>query len=96
LELLQRGERVVMNLRPESDPETEYVAFDGPRVLRVLGRIITDLDVLDGLPPLAEEECRAEDAKARRIRHRKQLAEPEPEPKRLSVREERALLAGLA
>jgi hypothetical protein len=74
LELLQRGERAVVNLRPESDLETEYVTFDGPRVLRVLGRIITDLDVLAGLPPLAEEECRAEDAEARRIRHRKQVA----------------------
>src|SRR5437867_7498006 len=25
LRLLQRGERVIVNLRPESDPETEYV-----------------------------------------------------------------------
>jgi transposase len=37
LERLDRGERVVVNLRPETDPETEYVAFDRPRVLRVLG-----------------------------------------------------------
>jgi hypothetical protein len=37
-----------MNLRPESDPETEYVAFDGPRVPRVLGRIIADLKVRKG------------------------------------------------
>src|SRR6516162_11239525 len=37
LERLDRGERVV-NLRPESDPETEYVAFERPRVLRVLAR----------------------------------------------------------
>jgi hypothetical protein len=95
LELLQRGERVVVNLRPESDPETEYVAFDGPRVLRVLSRIISDLDVLAGLPPLAKEECKDEDAEGRRVRHRKQLAEPEQQPKRLSVREERALLRAL-
>jgi hypothetical protein len=64
-------------------------------VLRVLSRIIFDLDVLAGLPPLAEEECKDEDAEARRVRHRKQLAEPEPQPKRLSVREERALLRAL-
>jgi hypothetical protein len=95
LRLMQRGERVVVNLRPESDPETEYVAFDGPRILRVLGRIIADLDVLAGLPPRAAEERKAEDAEARRVRHRKQMAEPEPEPKRLSVREERALLRAL-
>lgn len=95
LELLQRGERVIVNLRPESDPETEYVAFDGPRVLRVLGRIIADLDALAGLPPQSEEESKDEDAEARRVRHRKSLAEPEPLPKRLSVREERALLRAL-
>ena len=37
-----------MNLRPETDPETEYVAFDRPRVLRVLARIIADLDFAVG------------------------------------------------
>jgi hypothetical protein len=55
-----------VNLRPQSDPETEYVAFDGRRVLRVLGRIVADLDMLAGLPPLAEEESKDEDAQARR------------------------------
>ena len=30
LERLDRGELVVMNLRPETDPDTEYVAFDRP------------------------------------------------------------------
>jgi hypothetical protein len=95
LELLGRGERVIVNLRPESDLETEDVAFDGPRILRVLGRIIADLDALAGLPPLAEEESRDEDAEARRVRHRKSLAEPEPQPRRLTVREERALLRAL-
>jgi hypothetical protein len=34
LERLDRGERVVVNLRPETDPETEYVAFDRPREIR--------------------------------------------------------------
>jgi hypothetical protein len=92
---LQRGERVIVNLRPESGPETEYVAFDGPRILRVLGRIIADLDALAGLPPQTEEEPKDEDAEARRVRHRKSLAEPEPQPRRLTVREERALLRAL-
>ena len=95
MELLQRGERVVVKLRPESDPETESVAFDGPRVLRVLGRIIADLDALAGLPPQTEEEPKDEDAEARRVRHRKSLAEPEPQPRRLTMREERALLRAL-
>ena len=52
LERLERGERIVVNLRPETDPETEYVAFDRPRVLRVLARIIADLDELAGYPPI--------------------------------------------
>jgi hypothetical protein len=96
LERLERGEMVVVNLRPETDPETEYVAFDRPRVLRVLNRIIADLDELAGLPLIAdEEEAKGEDAEARRIRHRKTLAEPDPPPKRLSMREERATLRAL-
>jgi hypothetical protein len=60
-----------------------------------LGRIIVDPDVSAGLPPLAEEECEDEDAQARSVCHRKPLAEPEPQPRRVSVREERALLRAL-
>ena len=83
-----------MNLRPETDPETEYVPFDRPRVLRVLSHIIADL--LAGYPPIADEEQAAvEDPEARRARHRKRLAEPDPPPKRLSMREERAMLRAL-
>src|SRR4051812_13741220 len=93
LERLERGEQVVVNLRPETDPETEYVAFDRPRVLRVLARIIADLDELAGSPPLADEELAAgQDAEARRVHHRRRLAEPDPPPRRLSAREERAAL----
>jgi hypothetical protein len=95
LERLDRGERVV-NLRPESDPETEYVAFERPRVLRVLARIIADLDDLAGYPPITEEKAiKGEDAEAWRVRHRQRLAEPEPSPKRLTMREERAALGAL-
>jgi hypothetical protein len=87
---------VVLNLRPETDPETEYVSFDRPRVLRVLTRIIADRDELAGSPPIAdEEETKGEDAEARRVRHWKRLAEPDPPPKRLSIREERAALRAL-
>jgi hypothetical protein len=93
LERLDRGETVVVNLRPEADPDTEYVAFDRPRVLRVLARIIADLDDLAGYPPIAEEKAvKGKDAEARRVRHRRRLAEPDPPPKRLSVQEERAAL----
>ncbi len=58
LKRLDRGEMVVVNLRPETDPETEYVLFNRPRVLRVLARIIADLDELAGFPPLAEKEAK--------------------------------------
>jgi hypothetical protein len=93
---LERGEQVVVNLRPEADPETEYVAFDRPRVLRVLARIIADLDDLAGHPPIAEDKAvKGEHAEARRARHRRRLAEPDPPPKRLSVQEERTALRAL-
>ena len=86
----------MVNLRPETDPETEYVAFDRPRVLRVLARIIADLDELAGYPPIAEEQgAQVEDAEARRVGHRQRLAEPEPPPKQLSMREERSMLRAL-
>jgi hypothetical protein len=85
----------VVNLRPESDPETEYVSFDRPRVLRVLSRIIADLDGLAGLPPVAEEDVKKGGVEARRASHRRQLAELDPPPKPLTVREERAALRAL-
>jgi hypothetical protein len=67
----------VVNLRPETDPETEDVAFDRPRVLRVLSHIIADL--LAGYPPIADEEQAAvEDPEARRARHRRRLARARP------------------
>ena len=76
-----------------TDPETEYIALDRPCVLRVLARIIADLDDLAGNPPIAEEEAtQREDAEARRVRHRRRLAEPDPPPKRLSVQKERVAL----
>jgi hypothetical protein len=91
LERLDRGEPVVVNLRPETDPETEYVAFDRPRVLRVLARIVADLDELAGYPPIAAEgRTEGKTAEARRAHHRRRLAEPDPPPKRMTVQEERA------
>src|SRR3954454_25412418 len=93
MERLDRGEQVVVNLRPETDPETEYVAFDRPRVLRVLARIIADLDELAGYPSIvAEGRTEGKTAEARRAHHRRRLAEPDPPPKRMIVQEERAAL----
>ncbi len=91
LEQDARGELGVVNLRPDGDGEAEFVAFDRPRILRVLARIAADLDEL----------ARAHEAGAAgatpgednpRARHRRRLAEPAPAPPRLSPREERARL----
>ena len=65
-------------------------------MLRVLTRIIADLEEPARFPPIAdEEEAKGEDAEARRVRHRKRLAKPDPPPKRLSIPEERAALRAL-
>jgi hypothetical protein len=95
LERLEHGDQVVVNLRPESDPETEYVSFDRPRVLRVLARIIADLDGLAGYPPIAEEDVKKGSVETRRARHRRRLAEPDSPAKPLAVQEERASLRAL-
>jgi hypothetical protein len=42
--LAERGESVVVNLRPDADVETEFVGFDRPRVVRALKRFAADLD----------------------------------------------------
>src|SRR3954447_2365128 len=89
LERLDRGETVVVNLRPETDPETEYVAFDRPRVL---ARIIADPDGRAGSPPIGAESQEGKNAEARRAHHRRRLAEPDPPPKRMTIQEERAAL----
>ena len=46
LQRLERGETVVVNLRPDTEVETEFVSFDRLRVVRVLERIAADLDDL--------------------------------------------------
>jgi hypothetical protein len=92
LERLDRGEMVVVHLRPETDPETECVAFDRPRMLRVLARIIGDLDERAGDSPIGAESREGKNAEARRARLRRRLAEPDPPPERMTVQEERAAL----
>jgi hypothetical protein len=78
-------------LRPETDPETEYVAFGRPRVLRVLARIIADLDELTGYPPIGtDSRPKGKNVEARRANHRRRPTEPDPPPERLTVREEQA------
>ena len=45
LEQLEHADHVVVNLRPARE-ETKFVPFDRPHVLRVLARIVADLDAL--------------------------------------------------
>jgi hypothetical protein len=71
--------------------DPEFVRFDRARVLRVLARIVADLDKLAG-KPLAVVEDQAEAGEAARARHRRRLAEPEHPPKPLTQREQRAVL----
>ena len=92
LEQLAHGETVTVNLRAETDPKTAFVAFDQARVLRVLKRIATDLDELSGRTTPAENDELTTDAQANGIKHRRRLAEPEPELSSLSQREQRAIL----
>jgi hypothetical protein len=91
LERLDRSEDVVVNLRPDTDTETEFVRFDRARVRRVLARIVAGLDELAG-KPLAAIEDQAEADEAARARHRRRVAEPEHPPKPLTQREQRAVL----
>ena len=91
LQRLERGENVMVNLRLDTDVETEFVSFDRPRVVRVLERIASDLDNLSLVPddPQADREVNQNDPQAR---HRRELAEPSREPTKLSQREQRTAL----
>lgn len=81
LQRLERGERVVVNLRPDTEDATEYVQFDQARVRRVLARVVADLDTLAREGPQTEPAPSAASADAR-TRRRQRLAEPEEEPRR--------------
>ncbi len=92
LEQLERGERVVVNLRAESDPRTAYVGVEHSWVLRVLKRVAANLDQLSGtLSPTSESEVEPNSI-MRGVKRRHRLAEPEPELSSLSHREQRAIL----
>jgi hypothetical protein len=92
LEQLARGETVVVNLRAETEPKTAFVAFDQARVLRVLKRIAADLDELSGRMAPTESHDSTLDKNAVGVKHRRRLAEPEPELSSLSQREQRDIL----
>ena len=50
---------------------------------------------LSGFPPIAEEDAKNGGTEARRVTHRHRLAEPDPPPKQLTVREEREAFLAL-
>lgn len=73
---LAAGERPVVNLRPNNDlPDTNYVAVDQDRVIRVLRRIAHDLEELARTRRVEELSSSANDADPR-LRLRRRLAEP--------------------
>ena len=82
---MERGESVVVNMRLDTDTETEYVGFNRARVICILERIAADLDGLAAGRAVPTQDDAAS-------RHRRQLAEPAPQPKKLSAREERNTL----
>lgn len=85
---MERGENVVVNLRLDTDEDTEYVPFDRAHVTRILERIASDLDGL----ATGRRIIQSEDADNPTDRHRRQLAVPQEQPKKLSTREERNAL----
>ena len=58
------GEPVAVNLRLDTDLQTEFVAFDRPRVMKVIERIAAELDELarHGLEPLCVDLTTVGDA----------------------------------
>ncbi|MBR8840686.1 MAG: hypothetical protein DSM106950_43610 [Stigonema ocellatum SAG 48.90 = DSM 106950] len=91
LSRLERGENVVVNLRPQEDIQTEFVCFDCSKVLRVLSRIAADLEELAGIRSETTDDGIGDQQDPLR-KHRRRLAIVDPEQKRLTPREERAAL----
>jgi hypothetical protein len=80
---LGAGETPAVNLRPDSDaPDSDYVAVDQGRVIRVLRRIAHDLEELARARRVTDLSTSANDADPR-MRLRRRLAEP---PIELSLR----------
>jgi hypothetical protein len=85
---LERGEMVVVNLRPDSEDATEFVRFDQARVRRVLARIVADLDALARHGPATDTE-RPEEPTDPRTWHRRRLAESDEQPRGRTAKEQR-------
>jgi hypothetical protein len=91
LEQLEKGERVVVNLRPDTDDQAEFVRFDHARVLQVLARVTSDLDELARRDPASEKEMPEVETDSHK-RHRHRLAEPDEKPRGRTAKEQREAL----
>jgi hypothetical protein len=88
LEQLEHGEMVVVNLRPDTDDQTQFTRFDHARVMRVLARITSDFDALARRDPQEDADAPEDDADPRK-RHQRRLAEPEEKPRGRTAKEQR-------
>ena len=91
LEQLERGEMVVVNLRPDTDDHAQLTRFDHARVMRVLARITADFDELAHRDPQDEADVPEDDADPLK-RHQRRLAEPEEKPRGRTAKEQREAL----
>jgi len=91
LEQLEQSEMVVVNLRPDTDDQTQFTRFDHARVMRVLVRIISDLDELARRGPPDEAKVPEDDVDPLK-RHQRRLAEPEEKPRGRTAKEQREAL----
>ena len=91
LEQLERGEMVVVNLRPATDDQTQFTRFDHARVMRVLARITSDLDELARRHP-QDEPAVPEGDRDPLKRHQRRLAEPDEKPRGRTAKEQREAL----
>jgi hypothetical protein len=91
LEQLEHGEMVVVNLRPDTDDQTQFTRFDHARVMRVLARITSDLDALARRNPQDKAEGPEDDVDPLK-RHQQRLAEPEEKPRGRTAKEQREAL----
>ena len=88
LERLDHGEMVVVNLRPDTEDEHEFVPFDHARVLRVLARIAADFDAL-ARDTSGGETAHPEESADPCTRHRRRLAVPDEPPRGRTAKEQR-------
>jgi hypothetical protein len=88
---LERGEMVVVNLRPDTEDATEFVRFAHARVLRVLARIAADLDAVARQGPATGPQGPTESPDPR-TRHRQRLAESDEKPRGRTAKEQRDAL----